>query len=296
MKTSSEHDVRVQPLDLTGAERKLGIGRGILARVAERFVKGARRAMPFLARLRSQLVPSEVSLGAPPSDSVTAGPCYLMTLTADEGAWGAVSIDTRALAIILEGTLGAEAPADEAALDGLFGKELTAAQKAVASRVSERIAIDFAQAVNAVTGIVLDIKTSQALRAGASTELPKDALRIDCHFDGLPIDAFVTLFLGADALDASSGATGGGEKAQNDPMMEQAALHVGVQVTAELGHVELGLRRLLALQPGDTLRLSTPIDEPIALCVGGVPKFDAVPVIARGQLAVQIKGRRRNES
>jgi flagellar motor switch protein FliM len=100
------------------------------------------------------------------------------------------------------------------------------------------------------------------------------------------------VFLGAEAL-VGSDADPVSEEAPYDPSMQQALLGVNVDVVAELGTVELGLRQLLSLRAGDTLRLSTAVDEPIALTVAGVPKFDAVPVIARGQMAVQVRGRRR---
>jgi flagellar motor switch protein FliM len=106
------------------------------------------------------------------------------------------------------------------------------------------------------------------------------------------MDAPLTLYLGAEALSASD-AEEASEAAPVDPGMQKALLGVRVDVVAELGTVELGLRQLLSLQAGDTLRLSTAVDDPIALNVAGVSKFDAVPVIARGQMAVQVRGRRR---
>jgi flagellar motor switch protein FliM len=51
------------------------------------------------------------------------------------------------------------------------------------------------------------------------------------------------------------------------------------------------LRRVLSLQPGQVLRLDTAVDDPVSVRVGGVKKFVGVPVISRGQLAVEVRGR-----
>jgi flagellar motor switch protein FliM len=45
---------------------------------------------------------------------------------------------------------------------------------------------------------------------------------------------------------------------------------------------------VLGLRVGDTLRLPSATNDPVLVRVEGVPKFDAVPVISRGQVAVKI--------
>jgi flagellar motor switch/type III secretory pathway protein FliN len=191
--------------------------------------------------------------------------------------------------------LGADVQARDSNSEPTFGKEMTAAQKAILSRVCSAVAMHFAQAISTVSGFTLDDQPAVALRSGSTFEVPKDALRCECEFEGLDTEAGITLLLGADALATGHEPEGVIQEPEN-AMMVEAVGSVAVQVVAELGTVELGLRRVLSLQPGDTLRLSTPVEDPIALKVAGIAKFDVSPVIARGQLAVQIKGRRRRDA
>jgi flagellar motor switch/type III secretory pathway protein FliN len=200
--------------------------------------------------------------------------------------------ETAAVAFVLEGTLGAGAPGASEEAQAMLGKELTAPQKMVLGRACHAAALEFAQSLRLVTGLVLDVSAGVALPAGSVVDTGKDALRLDCQFEGIEQVVPLSVFLGAEAL-VGSDADPVSEEAPYDPSMQQALLGVNVDVVAELGTVELGLRQLLSLRAGDTLRLSTAVDEPIALTVAGVPKFDAVPVIARGQMAVQVRGRRR---
>ncbi|HVZ35887.1 MAG TPA: FliM/FliN family flagellar motor switch protein, partial [Polyangiaceae bacterium] len=62
-------------------------------------------------------------------------------------------------------------------------------------------------------------------------------------------------------------------------------------VVAELGRVTLKLSQVLGLRVGDTLRLPSATNDPVLVRVEGVPKFEAVPVISRGQVAVKIHAR-----
>jgi flagellar motor switch protein FliM len=66
---------------------------------------------------------------------------------------------------------------------------------------------------------------------------------------------------------------------------------VPVEVVAELGRVQLGLRRVLSLRPGEVLRLGAATDDLVQVRVAGIPKLYGVPVISRGQLSIQITRR-----
>ncbi len=76
-----------------------------------------------------------------------------------------------------------------------------------------------------------------------------------------------------------------------DHRMYEAIKEVRGEVIAELGRIKVGLRELLTWRPGQVIRLSTAIDDPILLSVSGMTKFAGRPVISRGQLSVEIKGR-----
>jgi flagellar motor switch protein FliM len=76
-----------------------------------------------------------------------------------------------------------------------------------------------------------------------------------------------------------------------DPKMAEAVKDVPIEVVAELGRLKIGLRNLLAWRVGQVIRLTTAIDDPVMLRIGGVTKFAGRPVISRGQLAIEIRGR-----
>ena len=53
--------------------------------------------------------------------------------------------------------------------------------------------------------------------------------------------------------------------------------HVNVRVTAEIGHAELAIEKLLASKSGDVIALTQTVETPITLLVNG-------KAVARGQL------------
>jgi flagellar motor switch protein FliM len=107
---------------------------------------------------------------------------------------------------------------------------------------------------------------------------------------GIGGDARLSIAMGAEALETASKGEAEPEEA-NDPRMSEAITEVPVEVVAELGRVRLGLRRVLSLEVGQVLRLTTAVDDPIIVRVAGVEKFRGAPVISRGQLSVEIRGR-----
>ena len=79
--------------------------------------------------------------------------------------------------------------------------------------------------------------------------------------------------------------------------MRAAVGEVDVELRAEAGAVRLPLAEVLALQPGDTVRLRRPVDQGVTLCVGDVEAYDATPGRNGNLRAVQVraalgKGRR----
>jgi flagellar motor switch protein FliM len=97
--------------------------------------------------------------------------------------------------------------------------------------------------------------------------------------------------MGAESLEAAIKEQAAEDPDLGDPRFVEALHEVTVELTAELGRVTLGLRRLLTLQPGQILRLSTAVDDPAVLRIAGVTKFEGSPVVSRGQLGIQIKKR-----
>lgn len=70
--------------------------------------------------------------------------------------------------------------------------------------------------------------------------------------------------------------------------MVDALSEVRVTLVAELGRMQLGLKRVIGLQVGQVLRLPTLVETPIPLSISGIVKFQVTPVTSRGQLAVKI--------
>jgi flagellar motor switch protein FliM len=78
--------------------------------------------------------------------------------------------------------------------------------------------------------------------------------------------------------------------ARNRELMRSAVGEVDVEVRAEAGAVKLPLAEVLALKPGDTLRLRRPIERGVTLCVGDVEAYEAAPGRNGNLRAVQVRG------
>ena len=82
-----------------------------------------------------------------------------------------------------------------------------------------------------------------------------------------------------------------GARPARDPGLEAAVVDLPVRVCAEVGHAELGLRRLGSLAPGDVVELRRSVSDGLLVRVGGRPKFRAVRGNVGGRLAVQVVDR-----
>jgi len=261
-----------------------------MAHVAQRFARGARKTLPFLVKRRARLVPEPVcivDLGA--ERVVERGPVYEILLEAEDGpAWACLSLGPEALSVMLEGALGGS---EKNASSGI-GADLTLAQAALVGKLARRLAQDFADAVKGQVGITLRILTARSIPAGDERDAAfADGLRAECAFEGIAGDARISIAMGAEALESAANDQDAEEEETNDPRMVEAILEVPVEVVAELGRVRLGLRRVLSLEVGQVLRLATAVDDPVIVRIGGVEKFRGAPVISRGQLSVEIRGR-----
>lgn len=280
---------QTKPLDLTGRERQLRSAMQAMGRVAARFARATRRTLPFLLRRKSRLVADAVNIASPfGQPAPSPGPSFEVTLEAEDSpAWGAIVLDAESLQILLEGALGASEASGVA-----LGIDLTLAQRALVSRIARALAEDFAEAVRAESGLSLGVATCQSLAAGEAAEsLQADGLRVECRFLGIAGNAHLTIAVSAEALEAAAREQEETAPQNGDPRMAAALTQVPVEVVAELGRMSLGLRRVLSLEVGQVLRLPTAVDDPVLVRVGGVGKFEAAPVVSRGQLSVEIKGR-----
>jgi flagellar motor switch protein FliM len=290
MPAFAEAEDNLRRVDLTGRERQLKGAMYAMSHVAQRFARGARKTLPFLVKRRARLVPEPVcivDLGA--ERVVERGPVFEIMLEAEEGpAWACLTLGPEALGVVLEGALGGS---EKNSSSGI-GADLTLAQAALVSKLARRLAQDFADAVKSEVGISLRTISARSIPAGDERDAAfADGLRAECAFEGIAGDARIAIAMGAEALESASKGQDDETEEQNDPRMAEALTEVPVEVVAELGRVRLGLRRVLSLEVGQVLRLATAVDDPVIVRVAGVEKFRGAPVISRGQLSVEIRGR-----
>lgn len=279
-----------RPLDLTGRERQLRAAMQAMSHVAARFARAARRTLPFLVRRRARLQPDAVCIcDALNQREAAEGPVFEVLLESEElGAWGSLSLNADAIGLVLEGSLGGREGASLSAVSN----ELTLAQRALVGRIARSLAEDFASAVREEAGLSLVIISCHALGTGDPRDQPgPDGLSVDCQFQGVSERPVITVSISAEALEAAAREHEVEQPAAADPRMTEAVRDVPVEVVAELGRVTLGLRRVLGLKVGQVLRLPTAIDDPVTVRVAGLAKFVGSPVVSRGQLSVEIKGR-----
>ena len=282
----------VRPVDITGNERRLGARTASMQKVAESFARGARRSLPFLVKRRCRLAVGQVGGAQISLAEPSVGPfCQITLESSGKPGWAALRVDTGAIQLIVDGSLGGAAPEEGEEPEPVPMTNISLAQRALVSRVARALGGDFAEAIRDETSLKVQVTRAECLRGGEEPPLPKDAVAAECIFDGLPQQACIWLFASGEILESAlrdrtaSGASSG------DPRMVQALSDVPVDVVAELGRVSLGLRRVLSLRPGEVLRLSTATDDPIQVRVGGLAKLYGVPVLSRGQVSVQVTGR-----
>ncbi|HLV68177.1 MAG TPA: FliM/FliN family flagellar motor switch protein [Polyangiaceae bacterium] len=280
----------VRLLDLAGRERPLRSAIQAMSRIAHEFARAGRRSLPFLARRRARLLADTVSL-SPDSAAANAqlGPSFEVLLKDEDAAgWASLWFNAPALGVLLEGTLGGREGTTVIAL----GAELTAAQRAVVARIARALAEELIAVVRNEVGIELHLASLSPRRRGDtlhSTAL--DGLRVECTIEGDGSGAAIGVVVAAEALESAAKRAEGDPESTADPEMAAAMHTVPVEVSAELGRIRLGLDKVLTLTVGQVLRLPTATDDPVTVRVAGVAKFQGVPVVSRGQLSVEIRGR-----
>ena len=290
---ATPHQGTVRKVDLSGSHRLLRAAFIALSSTAESFGRGVRRTLPFLLRQRVQLTLGEPAIGSPEdSGAAQVGPCYTVKLDQENGkAWASLTLNGPCLARLLEGSLGNSQISEGASL----GDKLTLAQRVLIAKIAHRLGEDFVEAIKKETGLDLFVSGGKAIGVDeADDEASADGLYIELNLEREGDDddddhvASIVLAICADSLDEAVKASETVEVTKGDPRIAAALQEVSVTLVAELGRVQLGLRRVIGLQKGQVLRLSTLVENPIPLRVGGITKFQVTPVTSRGQLAVQI--------
>lgn len=268
-----------------------------LAEIAGPFARNLRRTLPFLARQRAQTRLGE-ALAATDEELPPAaeGPSFLIRLSSPE-VWATLQFDSAAILALLDGLFGSAKPeADEegagpaeSSESPSLGLGLTLAQRALLKRLGGDLAAQLRPLVEKHCQVQLGAPQFESNKSDESADLGADAVSIDCKVENVRRPWSIRLSMGAAGLERLSAKDQA--KLIEQPPFGEVALRIPVDVVAELGRVTLKLSQVLGLRVGDTLRLPSPANDPVLVRVAGVPKFDAVPVISRGQVAVKIHAR-----
>ncbi|MEO8181216.1 MAG: FliM/FliN family flagellar motor C-terminal domain-containing protein [Deltaproteobacteria bacterium] len=272
----------------------------ILTGVATVFAKELRRVLPFLARQHARAVPDVARSGGDPQlPALADGPTFLVQLSSAEQVWVALQFDAAAILALVEGLFGTPKPdtgdaddddAAEAEADGpALGDSLTLAQRALLKRLGGDLAALLKKPVEEACKITLGAPQFKTLKRQEPTGLGEDAIAVDCRLEKVRRPWLLRVWMGAEAVERLTAKAAAASS--NSPSFALAALRIPVSVVAELGRVTLKLSQVLGLRVGDTLRLPSPANDPVLVRVEGMAKFDAVPVISRGQVAVKIHSR-----
>jgi flagellar motor switch protein FliM len=234
-----------------------------------------RRSVPFLARKRVPVTaetPRCVSFAELAADEtiVHATAFAMKQKKEDAGTHGLILLDETALSRILDGVLGGDGSPSGGA------KRPTAAQGALASRISVSLLKAFAEVLTSKLEVMIEphpskdigsggaVITSLAIEGGGQilVALPLNGIRAD---EALP------------AVDVV------------DPGLANAIQEVELDVVAELGKVRLPLDAIVKLQVGDVLRLSLPLDERARVCAGGAVIFHGRPTASGDVVGVALE-------
>jgi flagellar motor switch protein FliM len=179
------------------------------------------------------------------------------------------------------------------ATTSLTAVEVAVARRAVASLVESLSStwIDLAQVSLSMAGTSTNPTSVQLVPSSEPTLI----VNVSASIDG--IASVMTLLLPHRSVEPimhhfEQGAAYGPaaeDDSRNRALMRSAVGEVDVELRAEAGAVELPLSDVLALKPGDTVRLRRPIDSGVTLCVGGVAAYDAAPGRNGNQRAVQVR-------
>ncbi len=118
------------------------------------------------------------------------------------------------------------------------------------------------------------------------------ALNLEVRIDGLEsrivlLLPYASMLPILDRLEFRRG-EGPPADAETAAALEAAVRRVEVDVRVEVGALELPLREVLALRPGDVLPLRRPAAEGVTVCIGDLPTYVAQPGRDGARKAVQI--------
>ena len=210
---------------------------------------------------------------------------------AEPGARMLVSAEMNLVTAAIDLLLGGSGTASEPAQKD---RRLTDIDWALAKHFLERLIAqlsivwsDVTDVELALAGLDMHLETAQT----APVSEPTLALTIEARLDRdsatlallLPYGAIAGVAHRFNSRDDLADPAGGGSEAVRD-----AVGRVEMTVRAEVASVDLPIEHVLALQPGDVLKLDARADEGVTLFAGAVPVHKALPGRSGGRRAVQI--------
>jgi flagellar motor switch protein FliM len=180
-----------------------------------------------------------------------------------------------------------------ASTTGLTAVEVAVARRAVASLVESLSSawLDLAQVSLSMAGTSTNPTSVQLVPSSEPTLI----LNVSAAIDG--VASVMTLVLPHRSVEPimhhfEQGAMYGPaaeDQSRNRELMRSAVGEVDVELRAEAGAVNIPLADVLALKPGDTVRLRRPVSSGVTLCVGDVEAYDAAAGRNGNKRAVQVR-------
>ena len=292
MRSGSEGTSSVETLDLTSAERPLRDALATADTVARALAEAIDKLMlrqtgcsSSTEELPAEIIPYKVVRSAIPQGSA------IVAFRGNDGSLGVMTLGSALVSFILDRRMGAP-----------LGKDIPSEPRVSLSLLDRRLLEPFAHSV-----VELFAKhwcdDPKAFPAGPVLSqaadlpmLPQFEPLLQLVFrvtpTGVPGDQ-VMLAL-ASGIVSRAKTSSGPQIILTEPnsidraRMTSAIFGTDIEAIAILGHHHSTVRELLALRAGDVLRLESTPEEPLEVRVGDKPVFQGMPVVRRGNLAVQI--------
>ena len=292
MRSGSEDEGAVEPLDLTSAERPLREALGAadtcartLAEAIDKLMLRTTGCSSSTEELPAEIVPYKVMRGAIPQGAA------IVPFRANDGSLGVMTIGGQLVSFILDRRMGAP-----------LGREVPTEPRTSLSMLDRRLLQPFAASV-----VELFARhwcgEANAFPAGAVVAQAAD-IPVLPQFEPMLQMVFRVTPNGVPG-DQVLLALASGIVSRNKPVEEIAKVRTppnpadrgrmiaalrgaDVELIAVLGQQQATVRELLALRAGDVLRLENTAEEPLFVRVGDRPVLRGSPVVRRGNLAVQV--------
>jgi flagellar motor switch protein FliM len=292
MRSGSEDEGAVEPLDLTSAERPLREALGAadscartLAEAMDKLMLRTTGCSSSTEELPAEIVPYKVMRGAIPQGAA------IVPFRSNDGSLGVMTIGGQLVSFILDRRMGAP-----------LGRELPNDPRTTLSMLDRRLLQPFSASVVELfskhwCGDANAFPAGPVLSQAADIPLlPQFEPMLQMVFrvtpNGVAGDQ-VLLALSSGIVSRNKPLDEPGKiKTPPNPMdrgrMVAALRGADIELVAVLGQQHATVRELLALRSGDVLRLENTAEEPLEVRVGDRPVLRGSPVVRRGNLAVQV--------